>query len=201
MKDIDKNTTLFNGSSFEKTTALRSGKSESLKPESFKAIFGDLSSFTYHGNLDLSRLNLNSLEGCPQRIVGGTFTIKKNPNLHNLNHFPEKLATSFKLYIGYNLVHCLKKVDINSYKNSIIAISGLLSVKEFVVLTPIQEVYKNIIENLVSFREINGSFEKIQFPGFDHLFDYSEFEKRYNIYKKVDYNQEKFDRALELTQF
>ena len=191
MTDVDKNTILFNGETFEKNIILRRTEynSNCSEPKSFKEIFGDLSDSTYNGTLDLSRLNLNSLEGCPKRILGGDFMININSYLYDLNFFPEKLARNCKLYLGFHMAPFLKEVSINSYKNSIILFTGLLNSKK---------KDKLIVENLADFRKANGSFEKLRFSRSNQPPDYERLEKLYHIHKKVGFDQEKFERALEL---
>ena len=200
MRDISKDTTLFNGETFARTVLFRKNDKGRL-PKSFKDIFGDLSDYIFYGSLSLSRLNLNSLEGCPKEIVEGFFGISHNPDLHDLNHFPRRVAKNFDLYLDYYLAQHLSRIDISSYKDAKISFSGFIKSQKNAGTEPVQEVYKNIVENFIDFREVNGDFERIQFPGFDHLFNYEEFEKLYNIFKKVGFDREKFDRALELTQF
>jgi len=89
---------LESGETFEEIRKYRVEKSVQIShatadAKSFQEIFGDLSNCVFVGSLDLSNLNLNSLEGCPQ-CVSESLVLDQNPNLTSLKHGPKEIMRS-----------------------------------------------------------------------------------------------------------
>jgi len=187
MKKINKNTILDCGESID---TIVNDRWNSQEPAiSFKDLFGDLSDFIYEGCLELGNLNLNSLEGYP-KVSGGYFSIENNPELKELNFMPGFLANVVTLYIDYSQVDIIKNIDIDIYKNLIIRLCGV----------PISN--RDMVLAFSDFRKFNKGFGNIQTftskgvtPG---PIDYANLEKLYKVYEKVNYDREKFDRAIAL---
>jgi len=193
VKEIIFNKKLGNGKSFGKLKGNRMNEaSEGAAPCSFKDIFGDLTEYIYKGDLDLSQLNLSSLEGCPQKLKEGYFAIDNNPNLKSLENLP---SSSGKFYIGYDNIYLFDKIEINKYKHFNIYICDI----PFQNHNPMVTV-KNIIFFFAKFRMLNGDFNKLK--NFTFLsgqeLNYVDLEKYYAIYEKVNFNREKFNQVLEL---
>jgi len=193
MRKIDLKSLLKDNKTFLETRSDRQSQmwgGGSVEPASFEEIFGDLSNCSFTGNLDLSSLELNSLKGVPKIIKSGHFSISGNPDLENLDFFPIQLAFSKSLYIDYEMLPLFNSVDINTYKDCMI----IISVQEF----GLSDLEKNrdICVAFSDYRKVNGSFENvlIEHPAID----YQGLESLYSVYKKLDFNLEKFDRAIEL---
>ena len=204
MREINKDTIIKNDKTFDTIKWARSDSENKIGAVSFEELFGDLSNCIFQGNLDLTELNLSSLKGCPQEVEHGYFSISSNSNFKNLDHFPKKLSSGYSLFVDYRSALLLEYVDINIYKNSGLVIyedskaimSDIMSDHNYS-----NEFHKSIVISLINFREANGDFSKIEWWGDSQLsfsWSYSELEKFYEIYKKVDFNQEKFNRAIEL---
>ena len=161
-----------------------------VKPASFEDIFTNLSNCIFIGDLDLSGLKLSSLKGCPAVVENGHIDISDNEELENLDFFPSQLDFSRSLYVDYYVLQLLKGVSVESYKGCAIAIHDHeFGLSDF-------EKSKNICIALSDLRKVNGDFKNVLVK--NPVMDYAEIEKLYKIYEKVDFNQEKLDRALEL---
>ena len=160
--------------------------------QSFESLFGDLSGYIYSGTLDLSLLNLSSLKGCPKTIRGGYFSIDRNPNLENLDYFPENIDNEEGFFLDYQNLPLLKNLDINLYKDAQVIL--MISKEDK------SACKKEIVLAFSEFRKINGNFDNFGLTGANvaQTFSIEEFEKLYLIYEKVGFNWEKFERALKL---
>ena len=197
-KTIDDSSCLDNGKLFcdlieARRTEVNRGHS---KPVSFKNVFGDLSEFTFAETLDLEGLNLCSLEGCPTEIISGDLVVCKNPSLKSLKHIPHVKDSDPMgfvrptLYLNLSQINLLNTINIDSY--------SYLHIN----LTEKEVSSKSIVKAFKDFRKTNGDFKKIKGIAEGDLvtyaLDYVELEKIYSIYKKLDFDSDKLDRALEL---
>ena len=194
MREINKNTILDSGMSFEDTLLKRSEYiNENTAETSFENIFGDLSDCVFIGDLHLTFLGINSLKGIPCEVRNGNFIILGNENLKSLDYFPEKLTAGKKFGLNFPIskeskAPSLRDLNIDIYKDLNIVIyqrKGFLS--------------KDFILDFQEFRAIQGDFQKIHFIGSKLLkFNEVDLEKLYQIFKKTNFDKVKFDRALEL---
>jgi len=198
MCEINENTVLDCGTTFGELRHAYSNSEENNIPKSFNDIFGDLSGSIFVGTLDLSSLNLNSLKGCPTRVKRGGIDIACNPNLKSLDYFPKKLPKDQAFFIDYDLIPVLSSLDIKDYQNLNIYICYKAYLKE--ALPTMKESLKRVASSLLEFREENGNFDKIHGDIYAPSVKLNpvEVERYYTIYKKVDFDREKFDRAVEL---
>ena len=58
--------------------------------------YGDLTGKEHDGDIDLSGVNLTSLEGAPEVMVNGDFNVSHNPSLTSLKGGPTKFITNEK---------------------------------------------------------------------------------------------------------
>jgi len=201
LNEITKNTRVTNKNghiTFEDARATRINEVLKINtaPTSFEDLFGDLSDSIFIHGLNLSQLNLNSLKGCP-REIRGAFAIENNLHLKNLSYFPGKIAPKYStdlLSIDFELISELRKLNINIYKDLIIFVKGKN------LQLPKNRIFKEIVHSFYEYRKLNGSFIDISgdFIDPESIFDLTELEKYYSLYKKVGANKEKFDRALSL---
>ena len=186
MSTIGKDTILSNGKTFEET--LLSRRKNVTTPQSFSEVFEDFSDYIFEGVLNLSNLNLCSLEGCPQTFTGSQLAIFGNPNLKNLNFFPKYTPSLNNIYIDNDTLSIIESLNVEIYKNrSLITMSvgkGAAVSEESICL------------NLFGFRRLNGDFKKVKRPTL--TLDYVKLEKLYAVYKKVGFDRERFNRVLEL---
>ena len=198
MKEINSNTMLKNGKKFWEVSNIRWLNEESAwPPQSFQEIFGDLSDCVFVGDLDLSNIGLNSLQGCPQKVKGGNFQISRNFDLKSLDYFPTEITKDFKIAIDFDLIYKLKDLDISIYRDLGINIFyGAYYDKKISK----EEVFKKIAHTLSEYRGANGSFNRVfgKSVNPDISLDYIEIERFYRIYKKLDFDLEKFNRAVAL---
>ena len=150
---------------------------------SFKNYFGDLSKMIFQGSLDLSSLNLTSLEGCPTEVVG-EFNIRNNPELKSLKHFP-KLNGNRPLHINTHHFKELRRLDNDLWSQ----ISHIKYIGD-----PIPNI--DIVTTMLHFKLLGGNFpiKRVGHP----LQENEELEKLFNIYKKVGFQEIKFRRAVSL---
>jgi len=191
---------------FRKASELRTAQyvRGETNPKSFEDIFGNLSNLYFSGDLDLSSLNLNSLKGCPAEIRRGHFTLYGNPNLKSLDYFPARLALDKQLVLQAENISSMKSVDINSYK-----FVDRILIYLYYADTDFRSLEIDIAIGFSLFRQQRGLFNEIQLGGslFDPTaaekdlnkeLDYDRVEYFHNLYKRVDFNEDKFRRTLEL---
>jgi len=217
MSMISKDTILESGRTFEDIRRLRvESNNKSLKADakSFKELFGDLSSYTFTGELLLGVLNLNSLEGMPREVIGEVY-IDSNPWLKNLKHLSQKIVNmlsvaccenleSLKGIGNLNLVtvengnvgdfanHIFLRKNPNLFDISDLSEETISKCKTlFVSQSPV--LLTDLIKLAAQRRSLDGDFSFLES-------DYSieELERLYSFYEKLGFDQRKFDRALAL---
>ena len=203
MKLLVDTTILKDGRSFQETLANRKLKlAEDIKNQkafSFKDIFGDLSSYTYKGGfLDLSNLNLNSLEGCPRRVSESEFKISNNCNLTSLKYFPE-VTDFYIISLDYSATNSFNELDLDNYRNA----EGIIC-----VITEPQEVNLKtlkiqLVTSFSKLRGLHGNFNGLDILTYDpelqaETVDKEAFESLYILYEKLNFDKEKLIRVVEL---
>jgi len=178
---------------------------------SFKEVFGDLSDCEIQGSLDLSLLNLNSLEGCP-KVVLGHFNCDNNRYLKNLKGCPVSVMNYFSCEFNSELISLegLEDLEIRHGESPPRSLH-LSSNKSLIDLDFLSEkTIRNISllhiedsnERLSSFDLVILTREKREKDGNYHFlqteFAEKDFEKLYKIYKKLHFNKKKFLKVKEL---
>jgi len=206
MREINSTTILDNGETFESARQHRLFNSNH-KPASFKEVFGDLSDCILTEDLTLTDLNLDSLEGCPAE-VRGYINLDGSPALKNLKGI-SKSTTMFLSCENLKSLESLEGLEGFCFENSdlfdrtlylsncplLADISALSSVSlkdcSSVIIQATNVHIKDMILNFSEKRNRVGNFNFLKS-------DYSEkdLEKIYSIYQKVDFNKEKFERAM-----
>jgi len=185
MTKITAATILDNNKTFEVTATHRRNKNKA--PATFKEVFGDLSNCVFYGGFNLHDLNLSSLKGCPAKIHSGDFLLLKNPNLKNLDHFPQlgKLVEAFT--IDSTQLHLLEDLDINLYSN----VKNIGYANYFDDNEPSE---LEIVKYFSNIRKVKGFF-----PIFETTpIDLDKAEKLFKIYEKLDFDSAKLDRVEDL---
>jgi len=215
MRRIDKNTILDCEKSFEEVRLSRVGTNNNNKEsnaKSFEKLFGDLSNCIFVGELSLSDLNLNSLKGMPREVTGAVH-INLNPWLKNLEYLSCEIADilsvehclALESLKGIENLHIKSRPEVDFFYNHIF-------LKNNPKLVDISYLSEDTVSNLnllslsnspATLPEIVKTIAKKQAPleNLDFLasdFPEKELEKIYSIYEKLDFDSEKFDRAIEL---
>jgi len=197
MRVIDENIEIKESETTFKHIALSRRKSEDKKtPKTFKEIFGDLSDSVFNGDLDLSELNLSSLEGCPKKISTGNFSIEVNPNLESLRYFPTEFKDINQIYLDFSL---FKKLDTlnNSVKDNIAHNALYITVSIDSATTEESEIITHmLIINNFATAHTNVRLIDLQYNILKVNQEKVRQQKR--IYAKLNYSTEKFIRAISL---
>jgi len=178
-------------------------------PKSFIDIFGDLSSREFDDPLELNDLDISSLRGVPTRIVG-RFQIDFAKSLKDLEDCPKAVNNFFSVEASDNLATLKGITDLEISTKS--GDNGILYLGDNPKLTDISDLSQktldmckliylagspvlaaDIVKVMSLKRKNNGSWS---FLDSDHK--ESKLEKLYLVYEKLDFDSEKFDRALEL---
>jgi len=192
-----------------------SNSSES-SPASFKEIFGDFADSFFKGDLDLSGLDLNSLEGCPFNIEE-SLHIQDNPNLKSLSYVTTVFDPEACLNIDIDLflasleshLYIYDMVDeIDIYMNTSDQEKIEKALIQFSVIEndPSYSLAKDISLKSFFIRKENSSSPaygliKVYAQSSTIIkiyFDSDGTERLFNIYKGVGFDRKKFDRVLEL---
>lgn len=182
---IDEDTKVKGGKTYKEIVSARAEQanySDSM-PISFEELFGNLRDFSFLGEMDLRRLNLNSLKGIPRMVYGDYLKLSDNPALHSLDHFPKILkGDHFSLYI-----ESCKLLELASFPvSSIEKISGIsISDNQLDIADVVLMTYKN--------REFHGSFKPVSSD-----FEQHDLEKFYLIFKKLNYDFLKLKKILKI---
>ena len=209
------------GKTFEETATIRRQailENQESEPASFKEVFGDLSDSFFEGDLDLSGLDLNSLEGCPFNIED-SLHIDNNPNLKSLKY----VSTVFELegYFSVDIDLFLASLESHLYIYDVIEEINIYVDNSSQAKIEEALIQFSIIENdsdyafakdisLKSFfierkGDKTGDFGIMQ--GYSHShssaiirigLNSGGMERLYNIYQSVGFDRKKFDRTLEL---
>jgi len=188
----------------ETRRSLFKAQESDLSPISFKEVFGDFSDCVFYGELDLSGLNLNSLEGCPCEVRHGDFHIDSNPSLESLEFFPKKLPSGEALIIDLKHLALLATIDPVSYKdinyltvNANGQLVGSTDKKHIEIVVAMENFVK--VRGIEAFKTfVLANFLKTkQNKGLQPI-NPKKLEKFYLIYEKVGFDQEKLKRAIEL---
>ena len=212
MKTINHSFTLESGAELKEVVkkryeAIRRG--EDIPNSIYSDIFGDLSNYSLDGSIELNGLNVSSLkgvpvyisrsfqidfatdlkdlEGCP-RAVGHSFSVEHCDNLKTLKgisglEIRTNSGNSAILYLRHNS----KLTDISDLNQKTLDMCQLI----YLAGSPVSVV--DIVKIMSSKRKNDGSW------GFlNSDYKISELDRLYFIYKKLDFDHKKFDRALEL---
>lgn len=120
----------------------------------------------------------------------------ENRNLKFLDCFPKKLSPGCRLYIDYELASKLKYLPIELYKDLELEVFNLKDLDLF----HIENFEINLIYSFSEFRKINGSFSGISTSAKVESLPaaFPKLERLYLVYEKLNFDKEKFERALEL---
>ena len=185
MREINSNTVLKNGKTFKDILKNRAvpafSKSHPLPKSSFEEIFGDLSDCAFSGTLDMTGLNLKTLEG-----------------------FPVEFEDISQIYLSYDLFKDFHTLEGNVRKNISHGIKHFCLVVDFSLeedIDPMEEtdMIAGVIMTIVN--NFNIKFENITFLDSDYCIeriDQKKFLRQEEIYKKVNFDQDKFKRVLAL---
>ena len=197
MREINGNTAIKESGETFKILALARQKSKNRKtPKTFKEIFGDLSDFIFEGTLDLTNLNLSSLEGCPTKILNGNFSTETNPNLKSLKDFPNGFESVDMFYLDYDLFKKLHTLEESTKENLTHGIK-LLNVLIDPVLTEESEIITHmlIINNFATAR---ANIRLIDLQYNILKVNQEKVRQQKQIYAKLNCDTEKFIRAMSL---
>ena len=203
MKTITSTTLLESGKLFESVRVARQHACLSKNPPpptSFREIFGDLSDCHFEKYLNLDNLNLNSLEGSPKSYDGSFLAILNNPELKNLKDLPiPKDSHDRKIYVDFDMNYSDSHNDLeyllSEHHNFCIVFSdtgdklGHLNIEFLLIL------------NFFWIRHFNGSFAAYapQDSDFkDIAFNAEAAENYYQIFKKVNFDRNKFVKVFSL---
>jgi len=197
---ITKETTLANGKTFESAALDHYGGNEEAK--SFEEIFGNLSDCVFSGELELANLNLSSLKGCPYKIINedfskrNNFSIETNPFLNSLEGFPIQFKNVSKLYLSYDLFKKLRTLD-QSTRESLS--HGVNIISPIVIPSSVEE--SEIIMNMLIVDNFHNNSKNVKLlnPQYKVLkLNQEKVRQQKRIYAKLDYDTEKFIRAVSL---
>ena len=168
-----------------------------------------MSNTHFSKDLSLSSLDLRNFEGCPATI-GGDFFGSDNSNLVNLVGTPAlasrffihncenlksleglKVASSKKnsmpLHLSFDFAGCNNLSDISVFKDFRLGLSLSLYLKKTSVSL------ETIVTTLYNIRQEAGSWS---FLSSDH--EPKTIERTYLLFEKLDFNQEKLSKAIDL---
>ena len=186
------------------------------EPATFKELFGDHSDTEFSTALDLTMLNLSSLDGC-FAVVNGYMEANQNPALKTLEGCPEYVFYFFQC-TDCDSLKSLKGIPKIIQKSSK-KLDSILSLQQNPNLSDISALTPDLISNmaLISFHQLNdtGKSNKVSIADYIELFrekreilggfkfqssqfSNEQLEKAYQLYKKVNFDKEKLNKALEL---
>jgi len=195
-RQISNNTIVKGIKTFEDIVKEREAEEAGSSPISFKELFGDLSDCTFSGHLDLSYLNLNSLEGCPRKVINGNFSIENNPNLKSLKSLPTEFKNVSQFYLNYSLFKKLYKLDTTTKEN---IAHGIDLVAPFIDSSSVDSA--EVIMNMLIVNNFATTQTKVKLLTLiynNFKVDQEKVRQQKRIYSKLNYDTEKFIRAISL---
>jgi len=193
MREIDENTIIKNGKSFNQLKAIALRASSPLEA-SFEEVFGDLSDTRFCGTFALDELDLISLKGCPAEVIsrakGRYISTQGNPSLTDLSYFPDVSNYIGTIFLSSHQLFSETRISKNNLEKT-----QHISLDWTIDFTAV-----DLVHFFLQLGEIPYGFSKIQraFLPSGKSFEVENLYQIYNIYKKVNFDREKLNRTLAL---